>query len=112
MRADIEKRAAARNVFLEVVDRLDGAAIERAACIILADSDDRLPVDAPAVLAAGRILLVPRLIRTFGLQDGLDHLEFSDADDAITLVQAYQRFPEAFVRVSVWARIAARSLCC
>jgi hypothetical protein len=110
LRSEIEARAAARGVAVESVDSLDEAAIERAACVILAEPGDVLPADAPVVLAAGRILLLPQLSRSFGLENGLDHLEFADADEAITLVESYRRAPDSFARVSVWARVKARAL--
>jgi hypothetical protein len=110
LRGEIESTAAARGVAVEAVDSLDQAAIERAACVILAEPGEVLPDRAFAVLAAGRILLLPRLSRSFGLEDGLDHLEFADADEAVTLVESYRRSPEAFSRVSVWARVKASAL--
>jgi hypothetical protein len=61
------------------------------------------------VLAAGRLLMVPRLETAFGVQDGLDHLEFADPDQAVTFVEAYRNSPEAFGRVTVWGRIAAEA---
>ena len=66
-----------------------------------------LPARAFAVLAAGRLLLTPRLDTTFGLEDGLDHLEFADPDDAVTLIEAYRRVPEAFTRITAWGRLKA-----
>ena len=109
--AAVAERAAARGVPVEAVERLDAAALSRCACVILADSPGgALPARAPAVLAAGRLLIVPRLRTTFGLQDGLDHLEFSDADEAVTFAEGFRRSPEAFARVALWGRVAARPL--
>ena len=110
LRGEIEARAAARGMAIEAIDSFDHAVIERAACVILTQGDEPLPESVWQLLAAGRILLLPRLSRSFGLEDGLDHLEFADADDAITLVESYRRVPEAFTRVSVWARLKARAL--
>jgi hypothetical protein len=109
LREQIEQRAAARCVPMESVDLLDDAAIRRAGCVILVGDASTLHARALAVLAAGCLLLVPRLDPDFGLQDGLDHLEFVVADEAITLVESYLRAPAAFTRVRTWARIAARS---
>jgi hypothetical protein len=110
VRGEIESRAAARGVAIDAVDSLDDAAIQRATCVILADPAGPPSFQAFDVLAAGRILLLPRSSGSFGLEDGLDHLEFADADEAITLVESYRRAPEAFARVSVWARVKARAL--
>ena len=72
---------------------------------MIADSPaGALPARAFAVLAARRILLVPRIERTFGLEDGLDHLEFSGPDEAVTLLEAHARNPGAFARVLTWGR--------
>jgi hypothetical protein len=108
LRREIEDRAAARGVAIEPADSLDHAAIQRAACVILADPGGLPTIEAVDVLAAGRVLLLPRFSGSFGLEDGLDHLEFADADEAITLVESYRRMPEAFERVRVWARLKAR----
>jgi hypothetical protein len=51
--------------------------------------------------------VVPRLITTFGLEDGLDHLEFADPDEAVTIVEAYRRAPDAFARIMAWGRLKA-----
>jgi hypothetical protein len=109
MRASIAERAAARGVPLEPVARLDLAGLSRSAAVVLADAPGgALPARAPAVLAAGRLLIVPRLGTAFGLQDGLDHLEFSDVDEAVTLVEAFRTAPDAFARMTLWGRVAAR----
>ena len=108
--AAIEGRAAARDIAIERVESLDDGAIERAGCIILADPGGLPTIEAFDVLAAGRVLLLPRFSGSFGLEDGLDHLEFADADEAITLVESYRRMPEAFERVRVWARLKTRVL--
>jgi len=104
----VAERALARGVEIDSVDRLDAELLAGAACVILADSPgSALPVRAFAVLAAGRLLVTPRLETTFGLEDGLDHLEFGGPDDAVTLVEAYRRVPEAFARIAAWGRLKA-----
>jgi hypothetical protein len=109
LRHEIEERAAARGIALEPVDSLDGAAIERAGCVILAEPGGPT-ASAFDVLGAGRVLLLPRFTGCFGLEEGLDHLQFADADGAITLVESYRRVPEAFARIGIWARAKARAL--
>jgi len=109
LRAAVAERALARGVVLEQVERLDADDLSRAAAVILADAPGgALPARAPAVLAAGRLLIVPRLRTAFGLQDGLDHLEFSDVDEAVTFAEAARRTPATFSRVTLWGRVAAR----
>jgi hypothetical protein len=110
LREAIVEQALSRGVELQQVERIDHDTLSRCACVILAESPGgALPVRAPAVLAAGRLLVVPRLETTFGLQDGLDHLEFADPDQAVTFVEAYRHSPDAFGRVRVWGRIAAEA---
>jgi hypothetical protein len=78
--------------------------------VILAESvGGALPARAFAVLAARRLLVVPRLVTTFGLEDGLDHVEFADPDEAVTVVEAYRRAPEAFARITTWGRRKAEA---
>jgi hypothetical protein len=104
----LAERAAARGVPLTPVERLDVAALAGAGCVVFADSPGRaLPSRAFAILAARRLLLVPRLSTTFGLEDGLDHLEFADPDEAVTAVEAFAGDPEAFTRVMAWGRLKA-----
>jgi hypothetical protein len=108
-REAILERAAARGVVLELAERLDAPALARCACVVFAASPGAaLPARAPAVLAARRLLIVPRLETTFGLQDGLDHLQFADPDMAVTFVEAYRRGPAAFARMLVLGAVAAR----
>jgi hypothetical protein len=108
VRAAVAERAAARGVALEQVDVLDAGALEAASCVILAEAPaGALPARALAVLAAGRLLIVPRLRTSFGLEDGLDHLEFADPDEAVTYVEAFRSAPDAFARITAWGRVKA-----
>jgi hypothetical protein len=109
-RAAVAKRAAARGVPIQPLERLDAARLTEAACVVLADAPRGvLPARAFAVLAARRLLIVPRLERTFGLEVGLDHVEFTDPDGAVTLVEAYRHAPELFARVTAWGRVKAEA---
>jgi hypothetical protein len=103
----IAERAAARGVEIEELDTLDAERLAEAACVILADPGHALPGRSFAVLAARRLLIVPRLSASFGLEEGLDHLEFIDPEEAVTLVEAYRRSPQAFARISAWGRVKA-----
>jgi hypothetical protein len=109
LREAVVAAAEARGIATERVDRLDAEQLRDAACVVIAESPQgALPARAFAVLAARRLLLVPRLTRTFGLEDGLDHLEFSGPDEAVTLLEAYNRNPAAFERVLTWGRLKAQ----
>ena len=103
----IVRRAATRGVAIEELDTLDAELLAGAACVILAEPPGVLPARAFSVLAARRLLIVPRLSTSFGLEDGLDHLEFIDPDESVTLVEAYRRYPDAFARIMAWGRLKA-----
>jgi hypothetical protein len=108
LRDAVAKRAAARGVALDQVEMLDAGALGAASLVILAEAPgDALPARAFAVLAARRLLIVPRLRTSFGLEDGLDHLQFADPDEAVTYVEAYRRAPDAFARIAAWGRVKA-----
>jgi hypothetical protein len=105
----IVERAAARGVAIDELDTLDANRLADAACVILADPGGVLPARSFAVLAARRLLIVARLSASFGLEDGLDHLEFVDPEEAVTLVEAYRRLPDAFARITTWGRRKAEA---
>lgn len=105
----IVERAAARGVELDELDELDAERLAEAACVILTEPGGILPARSFAVLAARRLLIVARPSASFGLEDGLDHLEFIDPEEAVTLVEAYRRFPDAFARITVWGRRKAEA---
>ena len=108
LREAVAERAAARGVALAQAERLDAAGLAAASCVILAESPGgALPARAFAILAARRLLVVPRLETAFGLEDGLDHLEFADPDEAVTAVEAFAAAPDAFGRVLTWGRLKA-----
>lgn len=104
----VAERAAARGVSMRHAEWLDAATLASAGCVVLAESPGgALPSRAFAVLAAGRLLIAPRLRTTFGLEDTLDHLEFADPDEAVTAAQAFAADPETFGRVVAWGRLKA-----
>lgn len=108
LRDAVAERAAARGVSMRQAERLDAATLAGAGCVVLAESPGgALPSRACAVLAAGRLLITPRLRTTFGLEDALDHLEFADPDEAVTAAQAFADDPETFGRVVAWGRLKA-----
>jgi hypothetical protein len=105
----ILERSAARGVAIDEVDELDADLLGDVACVILAEPGGVLPARSFAVLAARRLLIVPRPPASFGLEDGLDHLEFDDPEEAVTLVESYQRAPDAFCRITAWGRVKAEA---
>ena len=105
----VVERAAARGVQIDELDTLDAERLAGAACVILAEPGGVLAARSFPVLAARRLLIVPRPSASFGLEDGLDHLEFVDPEEAVTLVEAYRRLPEAFARVTAWGRRKAHA---
>jgi hypothetical protein len=66
-----------------------------------------MPAEAPAVLAAGRVLIAPRCATTFGLLPGTDHLAFSTHDDVVHYADAALSFPDSFAPFRVLGAIAA-----
>ena len=55
-----------------------------------------MPAEAPAVLAARRVLIAPRSAVTFGLLPGTDHLAFGTYDDVVQYADAALTFPDSF----------------
>jgi len=104
----VAERAAERGLALRQAERLDAVTLAGAGCVVMAESPGgALPARAFAVLAAGRLLITPRLETTFGLEDGLDHLEFAGPDEAVDAVRAFGADPETFGRVVSWGRLKA-----
>ena len=58
------------------------------------------------MLAAGRLVLTPRLETTFGLEDGLDHLEFADPTRRLRR-EAFGADPRRSGAFSSWGRLKA-----
>ena len=68
-----------------------------------------MPGEAPAVLAARRILVAPRTRLTLGLLPGTDHLAFGTNDDVVHYLGAVLTFPRSFEPFEVLgARTAER----
>lgn len=108
LRGTLLSDAVERGMELEIVDRLDPDALRRAACVVLLDAEPvALPALAPAVLAAGRVLIAPRADITFGFQAQLDHLQFDAPERALDLAQSVLARPEAFERVRRWGLLGA-----
>ena len=66
-----------------------------------------MPAEAPAVLAARRVLVAPRCATTFGLLPGTDHLAFATDDGALAYVDAVLSFPRSFEPFAVLGALTA-----
>ena len=55
-----------------------------------------MPAEAPAVLAARRVLIAPRCAATFGLLPGTDHLAFATGDEVIQYADAVLTYGDSF----------------
>lgn len=109
-RAGLAEDLAARGVAATAAARLDRERLEGAAVVLMvADPRAPLPSLAPAVMAAGRILVAPRSRPSFGFQPGTDHLAYDDDSAAAAWADAAARAPEAFAAVTVLARVAAEA---
>lgn len=80
-----------------------------AVVVLLAHPDQPMPACAAAVLAARRLLVVPRARPTFGLLEGIDHVAFADDVQAADLATAGAMYPEAFAPVVAAGAITARA---
>jgi hypothetical protein len=79
-----------------------------AAVALLGDEDgEAVPAAAPAVLAAGRILIAPRRRLSFGLQAGTDHLAAGEDHDVLQYADAVLTFPASFEPLRVFGRVSA-----
>jgi hypothetical protein len=65
------------------------------------------PAQAPLHLAAGHLLLSQRLQPSYGLEPGIDLLEFDSVDRLQTLLIQLRRRPDAYERVRIRGRLKA-----
>lgn len=86
-------------------EELTVAALQSAGVVVMLAS--AIPPLAPAVLAAGRILVAPRATPNYGLLPGIDHLACDDDGQAAAAADAAATAPEAFEPVRVRGRLAA-----
>lgn len=118
-RASLLERMAQRGVQAEGAERLTIDGLEQAGTVVLAGrrsrdalepgEDPPLPPLAPAVLAAGRVLIAPRSEPSHGLLPGVDHLAFVADDEAAQYADAVTSYPEAFELMRVMARVSAQA---
>jgi hypothetical protein len=68
-----------------------------------------LPAGATAVLAAGRVLMVPRAEPGFGLLPWSDHLPYENEDDLVRTADAAESYPAAFEPIVAMGILAAEA---
>lgn len=117
---EVAEKLAARGLPAAREPHLTAAGLARASVVILlgpadAATDEEplraaaMPAEAPAVLAARRVLIAPRCDTSFGLLPGTDHLAFSTGDDAVQYADAVLSFPESFAPFRVLGAVAAEA---
>lgn len=92
-------------------ERLDRQALESAAAVLLLPApgaEGALPAEAPAVLAARRLLVTPVAELTFGFLPGIDHLQFTLFWEAVEQLAAARSDPAALEPMRTWGALAAR----
>ena len=112
-------RLAQRGVEAFSEDSLTRTALEAADVVIVSGTVDQLPLEpgdpeplhhlAPAVLAAGRVLIAPRASRTYGFLPGIDHIEYVADDEAAQCADAVVSHPAAFELMRVMGGLHARA---
>jgi hypothetical protein len=91
-------------------ERLTRADLERASVVALLGAyGEPMPPEAPAVLAAGRVLLAPQVEPAFGLQPWSDHLPYENEDDLVRTADAAQTYPAAFEPIVAMGVLAAEA---
>jgi hypothetical protein len=107
-----------RSIPATAADRLTEAGLRAASAVVLMGEADAplpeaplnasaMPGEAPAVLAARRLLIAPRCETGFGLLAGSDHLAFSTGDDVVQYADAALTFPRSFEPLRVLGAVAA-----
>ena len=99
-----------RGVPADPAARLEQEGLLAAAVVVFAGAPGApLPAQAPAVLAAGRTLVVPRAEPAFGLLPLIDHLAYEDEVAAAQYADAAFTYPDAFESIRAMGRIAVRA---
>jgi hypothetical protein len=109
-RAEVVTKLRGRSLPVAEADRLDAAGLAGASVVaLLGEPDgDALPPEAPAVLAARRVLIAPRRPITFGLLAGTDHLAFDTGDDVVQYADTALTFPDSLDVFRVFGALTAR----
>lgn len=111
-RAELVGAVSARGLPVSELPELTPAGLELADAVVLLPSEavpgHALPLAAMAVLAARRMLLVPRLEVAFGLMPGIDHLQYTLSVEAADLIESARRHRRAFAAMRIWGAVAAQ----
>lgn len=108
--SELTARLAERGVPAERAGRLDRQRLLAAAVVVFAGAaGEPLPAHAPAVLAAGRVLVVPRAEPSFGLLPAVDHLAYDDEVAAAQYADMAFTHSDAFESVRAMGRVAIRA---
>jgi len=89
-------------------DELTFNALQAAAVVVMIGGHGALPAQAPAALAAGRVLVADATQTTFGLQSGIEFFQSQHAGEAIERATMACLHPDAVRPVRVMAARAAR----
>lgn len=95
-----------RGIEARGAEALESAALEAAGVVVLLA--EGFPPLAPAVLAAGRLLVAPRARPAFAFQPGIDHLGYDNDSQAAQAANSAVAAPDAFQATRVLGRRAAR----
>ena len=117
-RATVVEKLEARGRPVAAASLLSAGELARASVVALLGEADAptpasawsarsMPAEAPAVLAARRLLVAPRCEVTFGLLPGADHLAFGTEDDVVAYIDAVLTFPAAFELLPALGALAA-----
>ena len=104
----IASELAGRPLEILSAPRLDLARLESAGVVVIAQERGApLPAEAPAVLAAGRVLVTTPCDPLYGLRPGIDHLSGDGPEEIADLATSATLHWEAFGSMRTYARIAA-----
>jgi hypothetical protein len=117
-RADVVEKLEARGRSVSEADLLTATDLAAASVVALTGEADAatgeapwgaaaMPAEAPAVLAARRILIAPRCAVSFGLLPGVDHLAAGTGDDVVHYADMVLTTPESFEPLRVLGAVAA-----
>jgi hypothetical protein len=98
-----------RNVDAVAAEEPAGDALAGASAVLLAGRHGAPPPDAVwDVLAAGRLLVAPRVEPSRGLEPGIDHLSAGTDGELADLAAMAVKFPKALEPVVAMGRLKAR----
>jgi hypothetical protein len=109
-RASAIEKLRSRRVEARAVPTLTIGELEDAAVVaVVGATDSPLPDVAPAVLAAGRILVAPRAKPSFGFVPWSDHLPYENEDEMVCAADMAYTYLEAFGVIADMGSLAAEA---